>query len=283
MLICTLIWGGTFIVTKGGLNDISPMLLVAIRYGLAALIFVPLVFKYLRGMNASTWRYGILLGFLMFGGIITQTIGLQNTTASKSSFITAMSVVLTPLCQIWIERRLPKAGNWLGIAFVTFGLYLLTSPGGGAFNRGDAWTLFCAVLFAFYIVFVDLFSKKSPPVQLAAIQMITVAALAGFGALFEGAHWHPTGPLAGAIIYLALPATVFTLWAHNHYQRYSTPTRAAVIFTLEPLIASLIAYAVAGEQLHLLGWMGAALILAGLLISELSEKIWSGQEIRNNQ
>jgi drug/metabolite transporter (DMT)-like permease len=282
LLLCTLIWGGTFIVTKGGLSDISPMLLVAIRYGFAALLFVPLVIKSLRGMNASTMRYGTVLGILMFGGIIAQTIGLQYTTASKSSFITAMSVVLTPLCQIMIERRMPKAGNWLGIALVTFGLYWLTSPGGGSFNRGDAWTLFCAVLFALYIVFLDIFSKKSPPVQLAAIQMIAAAALAGFGALYNKTYWRPTLPLAGTIAYLALPATLFTLWAHTHYQRYSTPTRAAVIFTLEPLIASLIAYGVAGEQLHLMGWIGAALILAGLLTSELSEQIRPGQEIRNN-
>jgi drug/metabolite transporter (DMT)-like permease len=269
LLFCTLIWGGTFIVTKGGLNNISPVLLTAIRYESASLIFISLAHKSLRNISLSTMRYGLALGVLLFCGISAQTIGLQYTTASKSSFITAMSVVLTPIFQIWIERRAPKAGNWLGIAFVTIGLFFLTSPAGGAFNRGDAWTLFCAVLFAVYIVLIDLFSKKSPPAQLAAIQMIGTAILAGFGCLFENSYWHFTFPLIGAIAYLALPATVFTLWAHTHYQRWSTPARAAVIFTLEPLIASLMAYSLAGEQLHLTGWIGGGIILAGLLISEL--------------
>jgi drug/metabolite transporter (DMT)-like permease len=269
LLFCTLIWGGTFIVTKGGLSDISPMLLTSMRYGAASLLFIPFVFKSFRNINLSTVRYGLGLGVLMFCGISAQTIGLQYTTASKSSFITAMSVVLTPICQIWIERRAPKAGNWLGIALVTSGLYFLTSPTGGAFNRGDAWTLFCAVLFAVYIVLIDLFSKKSPPVQLAAIQMMAATVLAGFGSLYEKSHCNLTMSLIGAIAYLALPATVFTLWAHTHYQRWSTPTRAAVIFTLEPLIASLIAYGLAGEQLHLAGWIGGGIIVAGLLISEL--------------
>jgi drug/metabolite transporter (DMT)-like permease len=272
LLFCTLIWGATFIVTKEGLHDVSPMLLTAFRYGLASLLFIPFVFKSLREIGTSTVRYGIILGVLSFCGIATQTMGLQYTTASKSSFITAMCVVLTPLCQIWIEHRAPKAGNWLGIAFVTLGLYFLTSPGGGSFNRGDAWTLLCAVLFAIYIVLIDLFAKKSPPLQLTAIQMITAATLAGFGNLFEKSYWHLTLPLAGAIAYLAIPATVFTLWAHTQYQRFSTPTRAAVIFTLEPLIASLMAYALIGEQLHRTGWIGGALILTGLLISQLSKE-----------
>lgn len=270
LLLCTLIWGGTFIATKGGLSDISPILLVAIRYGLASLFIIPFVYKFLRGLSISTLRYGVVLGTLMVGGLVTQTIGLQYTTASKSSFITALCVILTPLFQIWIEHRAPKAGNWVGIAVVTLGLYFLTSPSGGSFNQGDAWTLLCATCFALYIVYLDLFSKKSPPIQLTAIQMITAATLAGFGTLFEESFWRPTSHLVGTIAYLAFPATLFTLWAHTRYQRFSTPTRAGVIFTMEPVFASLAAYVLAGEQLHWVGWIGGALILTGLLVSELS-------------
>jgi len=152
---CTVIWGGTFVIVKSGLEDSSPLQFVAIRFTIAAILFFPFVAKSLRSISRKAWEGGIVIGSLLFLGFVSQTIGLTYTTASKSGFITGLLVVFTPIFQVVIERRAPKIGNVIGVILVTVGLYLLTSPEGSEFNIGDLLTLFCAAVFGLYIVYLD--------------------------------------------------------------------------------------------------------------------------------
>ena len=99
-----------------------------------------------------TVLYGIILGILLSIGFITQTIGLQYTTASKSGFLTGLLVIFTPIFQLFIERKMPGKGNLLGVVLVAIGLFFLTSPQGQEFNLGDFLTLICAVVYALYII-----------------------------------------------------------------------------------------------------------------------------------
>ncbi|MBI3004056.1 MAG: DMT family transporter, partial [Ignavibacteriales bacterium] len=141
LLSITLIWGTTFVLTKIVLQHVSPFLYIAIRFGAASLIFAAIFFSHVKAIRANTAVKGGILGLLLFVGFALQTVGLEYTSASKSAFVTGMLVVLTPICQVIIERRAPKAGNVLGVVLVTAGLYFLTSPQGSEFNIGDALTL----------------------------------------------------------------------------------------------------------------------------------------------
>ncbi|HEX9615272.1 MAG TPA: DMT family transporter [Bacteroidota bacterium] len=279
LLSCTLIWGGTFTVTKNGLNDISPLLLTAARFVIATLLFLPFVFRGLKSMSRVTLRGGMIIGVLLFVGFVTQTIGLQYTSASKSGFITGLLVVFTPIFQILVERRAPKAGNILGVIMVTVGLYLLTSPAGSEFNIGDALTLVCAAVFGLYIVCLDIYTKEGDVRQIAFLQFLVsgVGAVAG-ALLFEDMLFRPGAGLFAAVAYLALVATFYTLLIQTRYQKDTTPTRAAIIFSVEPVFAAVIAYLALDESIGPWGVVGGGLIVAGLIVSELSDVIFRGRD-----
>ena len=272
LLATTLIWGGTFVVMKLGFADISPFLFVAIRYTLGTIIFGSFFFPHLHSIRIPTIRKGAILGVLLAVGLVLQTCGLQITTASKSAFITGMMVVITPAAQMLIGRRLPKLGNLIGVTVVTTGLFLLTSPSGSGFNLGDALTLIGAFLFGFYIVYLDIYSKEEELLPLAFLQIATTAILGWLLVPFEVPNIHFTWNLLRLFFYTAFLATVITTYTQTRFQKDTTPTRAGILFTLEPVISAVLAYFVLGEILGMLGVLGALLIVIGILISELSDK-----------
>ena len=160
LLSITLVWGGTFAVVKFALSDASPLAFLALRFGIAAIIF-PLIYRgNYFSMDRGTLISGIFLGILLMIGFAFQTVGLKYTTASKSAFITGLLVALTPIAQAVIEKRLPTKGSLTGVGLVALGLFLLTSPGGQGINIGDILTFLCAVSYAIYIVYLDIYSKK---------------------------------------------------------------------------------------------------------------------------
>lgn len=272
LLSITLIWGSTFVITKGALQDVSPFLYTALRFTTAALLLGMLAIRAVAQTTRGSFTKGGILGVLLFVGFILQTVGLQYTSASKSAFITGMLVVLTPICQIVIERRPPQLGNLLGIVLVTIGLYLLTSPEGSEFNIGDLLTLGCALCFALYIVYLDIFSQEHNPIQLTFHQSLVSGLLAFLGVLvYEEVVWKPTPQLLGALAYLTVFATLIALFVQVKYQKDTTPTRAAVIFSVEPVFAAIFAYFFAGEVIGAIGAVGGGLIVTGMLVSELSD------------
>lgn len=274
----TFIWGSTFIVTKDLLASVSPFVYIGLRFALATAVFALIRPSSLRHWDRASVRDGLLLGGLLFGGFALQTVGLQTTTASKSAFITGMMVVFTPLWQVAIERRWPKLGTWIGVILVTVGLYLLTSPSGSGLDTGDLLTLGCAVLFGLYIVLIDVFSKRTEVGRLVMAQFVVSAVGGGLAALtIEEAFVQWSGAMALEVAYLAVFATVIALSLQTAYQRFTTPARSAVIFSLEPVIATVLAYLLVGERIGTLGVVGGGLIVAGLLASELSDVIFGSR------
>jgi drug/metabolite transporter (DMT)-like permease len=259
---------------KIGLRDISPVLMTAFRFTITALFFLAFFYRKIFPLPRGAMFKGIVLGLFLFIGFIAQNIGLNYTTASKSAFITSLMVVLVPFIQFIVERKSPTLGNALGIGIVVAGLWLLTSPSGSEFNMGDALTLVCAILFAIYIVYLNVISRTMNTVQLTFLQSAATALMGivvAFG--FETIVFRPTASMLVSVGYLTLFATILTTFLHTKYQKDTTPTRAAIIFTIEPVWASSLAYFVLGEQLGWLGAVGGVLIITGILASELSDKI----------
>ncbi len=285
LLINTIIWGGTFTIIKNALEDASSMIFVAVRFSLASLILLPFVWKYLKNANRDVIISGFILGFLLFLGFASQTMGLKYTTATKSGFITGLFVIFTPILQTLIEKRKPTRGNMLGIVLVLAGLILLSGKGdsvvsvitelGSSFNRGDFLTLLCAFFFAMYIVYLDMICRKYEYMLLVFLQ-IAVTAILGYMAAFlftnisvEAITFNLTDNLIYAFLYTAILATIVTTIIHTKYQRNVSPTQASIIFSLEPIFAAIIAFYALGETITPLGYIGCGLIFIGLLFSEL--------------
>lgn len=280
LLSVTFIWGTTFVLTKIVLEHVSPFVYITIRFGVASMIFAALFWRRIRAMNKDVVVKGGILGLLLVSGFALQTVGLQYTSASKSAFITGMLVVFTPICQLVIERKAPKMGNILGVLLVSAGLYFLTSPEGSSLNKGDAMTLGCAITFALYIVYLDLFGKEHDSAQLTLMQFVssTIVGLFLAGGLESPILSIDTTFLA-VLAYLAVFATIIAMYVQTRFQKDTTPTRSAVIFSAEPVIAALFAYYAIDERLGMLGIVGGGMIVTGVLVSELSDYfVNSGKE-----
>ncbi|MBI3804379.1 MAG: DMT family transporter [Nitrospirae bacterium] len=270
----TFIWGGTFVIIKAGLADISPLLMIALRFTLATLVLLPFCLRAALKTDRKTFLWGFILGFLVFLGFLLQTAGLAETTASNSAFITTLMVVFTPLFQFLILKRRPRGASLIGVLIVCVGLWLLTAPAGGALNRGDLFTFFCALDFGLFIVLLDWTTRRHDPLLLTFFQILGPA-LYGWATLFllEVPRFRPTPAVWIALGYTAVLATVVTGYIQTRYQRDTTPTRAALLFSLEPLWAALLGFFYLGERMGGRGMVGGALILAGILFSERSEAI----------
>ncbi|MBM4166407.1 MAG: DMT family transporter [Ignavibacteria bacterium] len=265
------IWGGTFVVVKLGLNAVSPVFYTAVRFLIAFTIFLPLFYSRTFPLSKTVIRKGLILGGFLLVGFITQVIGLNITTASKSGFFTGMLVVFTPLLQIIIERKFPKIGNIVGVVFVALGLFFLTSPEGSEFNVGDFLTIVCAVVYAFYIIYLDVYSDEDV-FQLTFMQFAVV----GFGALFysflfEEISFQFNSITITSLAYTSLLATLLSTYTQTKYQKDTTPTRAAVIFSIEPVLSAILAFFILNEYIGIIGAFGGALIVTGILISETSD------------
>lgn len=273
LLFVTLVWGGTFAVVKLALNDASPLTFLGLRFGAASLIFPIIYHRNYYSMDRGTLSGGLFLGLLLMIGFAFQTVGLKYTTVSKSAFITGLLVAFTPIAQAAIERRLPTRGSLIGVGLVAVGLYLLTSPGGQGFNVGDLLTLFCAISYAIYIVYLDIFSKRHDVSKLTLLQLAVTCMLSISVAPFvETMHVHFTIGFLWALLYTSILATVFATYLQTKYQRDTTPVRAAIIYSMEPVMANVVGFFVFGEFVGWIGAVGGALIIAGFLTSELLDR-----------
>ncbi|HWE53051.1 MAG TPA: DMT family transporter [Bryobacteraceae bacterium] len=275
----TVVWGTTFVVVKGALADVSPVLFIALRFTLA---FVALALIYgtglrQKGIPRTAWLAGLLAGTLLFGAYVLQTIGLGLTTPSKSAFLTSLSIPMVPLTGSVVYGNRPRALEGAGIVIASFGMILMTLPGnmmsaGFSVNRGDLLTFFCAVLFAVHIVVIGHFSPVIGFESLAVVQIAVAAVLAlvfvFFLALRAPVTFHPTAGLATAVLVTGLLATGLAFTTMAWAQQYTSSTRAALIFALEPVVAWLTSWLLTGEIMGIRGTAGAGLILAGILLVE---------------
>lgn len=285
LLFTTLIWGGTFAIIKTALGSISPMMFLTLRFSLAAIIFLPFVFVRLKKLDVESIRGGLILGLLYFGGFATQTLGLNYTSATKSAFITGTFVIFTPIFQIIIEKKLPGKGNIIGIILVAGGLLFLSSRGthfldvihqlGTNFNVGDYLTLLCAVFYSLYIVYLDIVSKKIDNLSLVFMQISVTAVGAITGAILfqvsgiEICRFIINKDVIIAVIYTSILATILTTTLQTKFQKYTTPSKAGIIFSFEPIFASVVAFFLLSEKISNFGLIGCIFIFCGLLISEI--------------
>ena len=289
MLLVTLLWGATFAIIKEALNDISTMLFISIRFSIVGVLLLPILFIKKVDFNKSVIYSGCLLGFILFMGFATQTVGLKYTTATKSGFLTGTAVVIIPILQTIIEKKKPSKGSILGTVIVIIGILFMSSGGesiisfvsglGSHFNFGDLLTLICAFFFALYVVYLDVVSKKYGFLQLLFLQILVIAFLGFLSSqffsytAFEYPRINFTPQLIFALFYTSIFATLITTALQTKYQKLISPTKAGIIFSFEPIFAATIAFFLLSEKITNFGLIGASLIFIGLIVSEVYDNI----------
>ncbi|HEX6879420.1 MAG TPA: DMT family transporter [Terriglobales bacterium] len=274
LVFVTFVWGATFVSIKEALAQSTPLTFNAVRMTLAALILIAVFRKDLRNLSREVVLGGMLVGVFLWLGYEFQTPGLQYTTASKSAFLTGMSVVLVPLFLMLFWRRHVNRWSLIGVGVAFVGLYLMTIPSGDSgltsVNRGDILTMLCAVAFAFQIIFVGRVTHKHPFAPVVTIEAATCAVLMIISApILERPHIIFTGQVIWAILITGVLGTALGFGAQGWAQQFTPPTHTALIFSLEPVFALGTSYLVIGERLGWRAGIGAALILGGVILSEV--------------
>jgi drug/metabolite transporter (DMT)-like permease len=262
---------------KDALADISVFLYLPVRFGLSALVMVPLYWQSLRGLDRHAMRAGVQIGLFMLGGFAFQTAGLKFTTPSKAAFITGLSVVLVPILAGAFGGRRIGAWIWTGALAALAGLYLLTVPpeGRSALNRGDPLVFAGAVMFAFHIIFIGRHIGRHSVGALAFLQVVIAAAgsamlwpvLAAAGWEHSRLHW--TRQLILGIVITSIGSTVIGFSLQVWAQRHTSPSHTALLLSLEPVFAALTSWRFANEHLGSRALLGAILIFCGILAAEL--------------
>jgi drug/metabolite transporter (DMT)-like permease len=276
LLLNTVVWGATFVLVKQALDDVTPILFLALRFALAtlALLVVFARFGGPRLVSRFTWKTvgaGALTGSFLFAGYLLQTLGLRLTTPAKSAFLTGLTSVMVPLLAASVYRIRPQFSEVTGVLVAVAGLGLMTLPGAvGSIGSGDLLTIFCTVGFAAHIVTLGHFSERMSFEALSVTQVGAAGlwALALLGRVeVPRVVWRPavvSAILIGGLLCTALAYTI-QAWA----MQYTTSTRAALIYMFEPVVAWITSYFWVGEGLSGRGAAGAALILLGILLVEL--------------
>ncbi|KEO81157.1 DMT family transporter [Tumebacillus flagellatus] len=280
LLGVTFVWGATFVLVKEAINTMPPFTFLAVRFLFAALLlFLFMLFfarDALRGIDRRLWFSGAALGLWLFAGYAFQTFGLEFTTSSKAGFITGLSVVFVPFLALWMLRQKLKRNALLGSGVATVGLALLSLTRDLSVNIGDLLVLLCAISYALQIVLVGRYAPRYHAFTLALLQIFFCGVFNLIGSLlFEDISvvfspdvlFDPW--VLWALLICSVLATAVAFVAQNQFQKFTTPTRTALIFSTEPVFAALTAFFWAGERLDLQQVVGCLLILAGTLFAEL--------------
>jgi len=264
----TAIWGVTFVQVQDALVLYPLFAFLAVRFAISTLALAPFAWSSLRRLPSSGWVAGILVGVLLAGAYAFQTAGLERTTVASTGFITGLYVVFTPLLALALFGTPVPRALWAGIALAVVGLLLLNGAPGGSL-LGNGLVLVNAVLQAFQITAMERFAPRYDPRALTFLQMVTAfvgflvvaLALGELEAPTDGSVWVAllvTGLFAGALGYL------IATWV----QARTTAARAALVFTLEAPFAALFGVLLADEVLGWLGWLGCAVMMAGIVLAE---------------
>ncbi|HXH02614.1 MAG TPA: DMT family transporter [Candidatus Competibacteraceae bacterium] len=285
LLLAATIWGTAFAAQRVGMDSIGPLLFTGLRFLLGALVIVPLA---LRAPLTSEERRlgpgrclsgGLLAGILLFLGAAIQQVGLIYTTAANAGFITGLYVIMVPLFGLALGQR-TGLGTWLGGLLAVTGLYFLSVGESWSIAYGDALQLLGAVFWAGHVLFLGHWSGRLHPVRLALYQFLTCATLSLLGALLsEDIAWHSIQAAAVPLLYggLISVGVGFTLQVLG--QRDAIPAHAAIILSLEAVVAALAGWLFLGETLSSRAVFGCALMLGGMLVAQLLP-LWRARRLR---
>lgn len=279
LLGIVIIWGSTFAIIKGVLDQIPTFTFLTYRFLLATLILYLIFWKRIKeNIDKITLKKGSLIGIFLFMGYAFQTVGLKYTTATKTGFITGISVVLVPIISHFFIKEKINRNSVIGVILAFIGLWFLNYSSSFSFNLGDFLVLLGAMSFAMHIISVGLYAKKVDYVPLVIVQLATVFVLSLLIALvFERPEIHLSYSLHvwWSIVLTGVFATALAFYMQNRFQRYSTATKTAIIFSGEPIFAAVFAYFLLGEKVGLIAWAGGLLIIFGMIVSQSKFKSMS--------
>ena len=280
LLIATLIWGSTFVAQSVGMDYIGPFTFQAVRCGLAAVGLLPVIWLFDRSLpsgksflqrwqDKQLWKAGIFCGIPLFLACNLQQLGLVDTDAGKSAFLTAMYIVIVPVLGIFLKKK-PSVMVPISVALAVCGLYCLSCVGVTNISTGDLMLIACALMFAVQILCVDHFAANTDALRMNAIQAAVCAVLSGIVMLFTenpsmGAIWDCWFPLAYAGFLSMGAAYSLQIIGQKHIE----PAAASLIMSLESVFAVLFGCLLLRETMTFWEVTGCVLMFLAVVLSQI--------------
>jgi drug/metabolite transporter (DMT)-like permease len=277
LVIVVLVWGTTFPAMKDLTASFSPVWIILVRFALATLILCPFLWRARRSDLAS----GVMLGLVLFFCYLFQVEGLALTSSNRNAFITGLNVLVVPLLGV-LGGRLPERRIVCALVLALAGLAALCWDG-GAWGRGDTLALLGAFCFGVYVKLMEIRTRKAVRLpSVTAAQIATVAACAAAWLLAREVP--PGGAVDGAGYWTAISGQLAHYWPNFAYlgvvctaaiismqawgQARTSANEAAVIYAFEPGAAAFFGFFWLGEAMTGRGWLGAALLISGMIVSQ---------------
>ncbi|MBR6548559.1 MAG: DMT family transporter [Clostridia bacterium] len=288
LLLAAFFWGTTFVAQSDAAEVIAPFTFNGIRSIIGSAVLLPLVLLIGRAPRVEgkaptplkkQWLYGCICGCCLFLATNLQQIGIAYTTAGKSGFVTALYVVLVPVFGLVIFRKKSSWNIWLAVLLAAVGLYLLCVTEGFTVQFGDGITFFCAIVFAFHILAVDKVSDRIAGVTLSCLQFFVSGCLSLICmAIFEDPQWSQIEAAAFPLLYAGILSCGVAYTLQIVGQKYTDPTIASILMSLESVFAVLSGYLILDETMTSNEKIGCVIMFGAILLAQLSpqwmKKLW---------
>lgn len=252
LVLVAIVWGSTFVVTKNALDHITPIYMIAIRFSISTFLMTLVFFKRVRKTKCLDVKAGFTIGIFLFLAYMSQTIGLQYTTAGKQAFLTGTNVVMVPFLYWAVIKKKPNKYEIIAAFLCFLGIGFLSFERNLSMGLGDGLSLLCALLFACHIVSIGYFPEKHDPVLLTIYQFLITAILSYASArIFEPKIEALPKESVFPILYLAIFGTLVAFLIQNIAQRYTVSTHAAIILSMEAVFGSLFSVLILKEPFTL--------------------------------
>lgn len=273
LMMITVFWGASYMLTKLALDVLQPFNLTAVRFLLAFIVSAAVFYKHILKADKETIKYSLILAVILLFVFISMTFGLQYTTVSNSGFLVSLSVVFIPiLASVFLKQRIERK-VLIGVCIAPIGIALLTLNSELSINSGDILCIICAVLFAAHVVATGVFTQKVDSIALGVLQLGFVGLLSLVVSVFtENVMLPNTAVSWTAILSLSILCTAVGYIVQTTAQQYTSATHTGLILSLEPVFSAVFAYMVLGELLTVKGYAGAAILLFSVLIAEVDFK-----------
>ncbi|PLX71476.1 MAG: hypothetical protein C0602_01325 [Denitrovibrio sp.] len=276
IIIIALIWGSTFIVVKQGVETFEPITFLFCRFFIAALLMLLISIPFFKKISRRLIRDGIILGLYLFLTFLFQTLALELSSATEVGVLTGVYVLFVPVLSAIFFKKTPHLFSVIGVLISASGMLMVTYAPGMGITYGQFLAVLNAFFIGLYILQVDVYSRKHNVVVLTMVQLVTTAFMSGLYALFfesQSIAEVARPEILYPIIYLAVFATVVCFFVQTAMQKYTTPTKAAIMFTIEPLSSAFFSYFLGGEVLGTRQYSGAALIILAILVAEVGTAV----------
>jgi drug/metabolite transporter (DMT)-like permease len=270
LLLVSAAWGLAFVVMKPAIERQSVNNFLFTRFSMAVLVMILIRPQVLKFFTKELLLRGFAAGFLLGGGYIFQTVGLANTGAAITGFVTGLYVVLTPLFAGLIFKERVSKNTWLYVFMATIGLALLSLKG-WSIGFGELMVFFSAIAFAAHITALSKWSAGRDVYAMTITQLTMCAAMTGVASAFEGYSAPPDSGVWAVVVFTAVFATAIAFIVQTWSQAHMSATKVAVILTMEVVFAAFFAIIFAGERLTLQAALGGILVVTAMYLIVLKE------------